>query len=144
VHRFRIHLPLSLAVAALAMTFAASAAASRAPTSKERAAIGGAVYAASVYVGVNRIPRSHYQLTRQRVSSVSDSWATADLIARPGFRLKLGDATVVAVRVAGTEHWVVVDVGYDYRGYVGCGIAPDAVLADLFHDQRYCLGGGTS
>jgi hypothetical protein len=97
VHRLRIHLPLSLSVAVLAMTFVACAAASRAPTSKERAAIASAVYASSVY-GVNRIPRSHYQLTRQRVSSVSDSWATADLIARPGFRLSGGDATVVAVR----------------------------------------------
>lgn len=143
MHRL-IHLSLSLAVAALAMTFAASAAASRAPTRTERAAIASAVYAASVYIGVNRTPRSHYQLTRQRVSSVSDSWATADLIARPGFRLSNGDATVVAVRVAGTQHWVVVDVGYDYAGYVGCGIAPDNVLADLFHDKRCCLGGGTS
>jgi hypothetical protein len=92
VHRL-IHLSLSLAVAALAMTFAAfaaSAAASRAPTRTERAAIASAVYAASVYIGVNRTPRSRYQLTRQRVSSVSDSWATADLIARPGFRLSNG------------------------------------------------------
>jgi hypothetical protein len=143
VHRLRIRLPLTLAVAALAMTFAGSAAASRAPTSKERAGIDSAVYASSVY-GVNRIPRSHYQLTHQRVSTVSDSWATADLIERSGFHLSKGDATVVAVRLAGTEHWVVVDVRYDYRGYVGCGIAPDSVLADLFHDKRYCLGGGTS
>jgi hypothetical protein len=144
MHRLRLRLQLSLALAALAMTFTASAVASRAPTGKERAAIAGAVYAASVYIGVNRIPHNHYQLVNQRVSSVSGSWATADLIARPGFRLIKGDTTVVAVRVAGTDHWVVVDVGYDYRGYVGCGIAPDNVLADLFHNTGYCLGGGTS
>jgi hypothetical protein len=147
VHRLRIHLTLSLAIAALAMTFAASAAARRAPTPTERAAINGAVYAASVYLGVNRIPRSHYQLTNQQVSTVSPSWATADLTTRRGFRLKIGDSTVVEVRIAGTQHWVVVDVGPAFEGYPGgiaCGIAPNNVLADLFLDPSYCVGGNTS
>jgi hypothetical protein len=119
------------------MTFAASAGASRAPTSQQRAALTSAVQASSVG-GINRIPRSHYRVTGPRVSSVSSSWATAQLTAQPAFRTTFQNAIIVAVRPAGTQRWVVVDLG---SADVGCGIAPDKVLADLFKTKTPCPSG---
>ena len=85
-----------------------------------------------------KAPKSHYRLTGERVSSVSSSWAKADVVARPGFQSTFQNATVVAVRLAGTGQWVVVDLG---SAQVGCGIAPNKVLADLFSTKTPCPPG---
>jgi hypothetical protein len=69
------------------------------------------------------------EVTRQRVSTVSKSWAIAQLVATPAFRTTFQNATVLAIRPAGTNGWVIVDLG---TAQVGCGIAPNKVLADLF------------
>jgi len=125
-------------VAALLTTFVASAGASRAPSNRERTALTNAVHGSSVG-GINRIPRSRYRVTDQRVSSVSSSWATAQLVAAPAARSTFQNVAVVAVRPAGTQRWVVVDLG---SAEVGCGIAPNKVLADLFNTKRPCALGG--
>lgn len=104
----------------------------------ERTALTNAVHASSVG-GINRIPRSHYRVTAERVSSVSSAWATAQLAATPAARSSFQNVAVVAVRPAGTHRWVVVDLG---SAEVGCGIAPNKVLADLFNTKRPCPLGG--
>jgi len=119
------------------MLFAASASASRAPTTKEQKGIANAVLATHV-AGLNTVPRSHYRVTGERVSSVSGSWAKAEVVARPAYRSTFQNASVVAVRLAGTSQWVVVDLG---SAQVGCGIAPNKVLADLFSTKTPCPSG---
>jgi hypothetical protein len=124
-----------LLVAALAaLVAAAPATASRKATKRERAALTRAVHTSAVG-GINKIPRSHYNVAGQTVSTVSRFWALADVVARPKFRNSLQGAVALAVRLAGTGRWVVVDVGTDE---VGCGIAPTKVLADLFNTKTPC------
>lgn len=130
--------PLAVVAVAVSMIFAAPAAASRAPTAKQRRALTSAVYDSSV-AGLNRIPQSHYRVTGQRVSSVGSSWAKVQLVARHGFESSFQSATAVAVRLAGTSQWVVVDLG---SSEVGCAIAPDKVLSDLFKTKTPCPSGG--
>jgi hypothetical protein len=135
-------LPSRLAAAALigtsvAMIFAGSAGASRSPKGGERQAIDNAVLATRV-AGLNQVPRSHYRITGERVSTVSSSWAKAEIVARAGFKNSFQNAIVVEVRPAGTRQWVVVDLG---SAQVGCGIAPDKVLADLFKVKTPCPPG---
>lgn len=137
------HLRLLLAVAAagaLSVTVVTSAQASRAPSTAARSAITTAVHQSSVG-GLNRIAQRDYQVTDARISSVSSSWASAQLTATPAARSSFQNGTVVLVRLAGTDRWVVVDVG---SAQVGCGIAPDKVLADLGHVRRPCATGGIS
>jgi hypothetical protein len=57
------------------------------------------------------------------------------LVATSAFKSKFQNAFVVAVKLAGTSRWVVVDLG---SAEVGCGIAPNKVLADLFKTNRPC------
>jgi hypothetical protein len=128
---------LVLAVAAI---LAAPAGASRAANAKERGGLTAAVHASQVG-GLNKIPQSQYRVTDQRVSTVSNHWATAQLVATPAFRDSFQNATVIAVRLAGSSQWVVVDLG---TADVGCGIAPDKVLADLFKTSQPCPSGGIS
>jgi hypothetical protein len=135
--RFRVRRLAPAFVATLALILAAQASASRAPSSKDRRAITSGVLASHVG-GINKVPRSHFQVTGQRVSSVSSSWAKAELVARPAFRTTFQDATVIAVRLGGTSQWVVVDLG---TAEVGCGIAPNKVLADLFKTKTPCPPG---
>jgi hypothetical protein len=59
-------------------------------------------------------------------------------VATSAFKSKFQNAFVVAVKLAGTSRWVVVDLG---TAQVGCGIAPNKVLADLFKTSRPCRGG---
>ncbi|MGZ4216641.1 MAG: hypothetical protein ACXVXL_08665 [Solirubrobacteraceae bacterium] len=120
-----------------AMVCATPAGASRPANAKERRAITNAVHASPVG-GINKVPRSHYQVTGQRVSTVSKSWAIAQLVATPPFRTSFQNATVLAIRPAGTNGWVVVDVG---TAEIGCGIAPNKVLADLFKTKTPCPPG---
>lgn len=132
----RRHLAPAL-VATAALILAAPAGASRAPSGKERRALTSAVLASHVG-GINKVPRNHFRVTGQRVSSVSSSWAKAVLVARPAFRTTFQNAIVIAVRPAGTTQWVVVDLG---SAEVGCGIAPNKVLADLFNTRTPCPPG---
>jgi hypothetical protein len=125
-------------VVAVSGLVAASASASRGATRGQRTALTQAVHASSV-AGLNRIPRSHYRVTNERISTVSNSWAKADLVARPAYVSSFQNAIVVAVRLAGTSRWVVVDLG---SSDVGCGIAPNKVLEDLFKTSRPCPSGG--
>lgn len=130
--------PLILLATGIAiLAAAASASASRAPTSKERSRLTNAVLATHV-AGLNQVPKSHYRVTGERISTVSSSWAKADVVARPGFQSTFQNAVVVAVKLAGTNQWVVVDLG---SAQVGCGIAPKKVLADLFSDKTPCPPG---
>lgn len=87
---------------------------------------------------LTKLPRNHYRVSGQRVSTVSKSWAIAQLVATPAFRDSFQNATVLAIRPAGTSGWVVVDVG---TAEVGCGIAPNKVLADLFKTKTPCPPG---
>jgi hypothetical protein len=88
--------------------------------------------------GINKVPTSKYRVTGQRVSTVSKHWAIAQLVATPASRATFQNATVLAIRPAGTNGWVVVDVG---TAEVGCGIAPNKVLADLFKTKTPCPPG---
>ena len=124
-------------VVAAAMICAAPASASRAANATERRGLSNAVHASQV-AGLNKVPRSQYRVTGQRVSTISRHWGIARLVATPRFRSSFQNAFVVAVRLAGTNRWVVVDLGTDQ---VGCGIAPNKVLADLFKTTRPCTGG---
>ena len=126
-----------LALAVMA-TYVVPAEASRAANAKERSALTAAVHATRV-AGLNTVPRSHYRVTGQRVSTVSRNWASARLVATPAARSTFQNAIVVAVKPAGTNQWVVVDLG---SADVGCGIAPNKVLADLFKTTTPCPSGG--
>jgi hypothetical protein len=120
-----------------AAIWVAPAGASRAANGGERRGLTQAVHSSRVG-GLGSIPESHYQVTGERISTVSRSWATARLVATPPFRSTFQNATMIAVRPAGTAQWVVVDLG---TAQVGCGIAPDKVLADLFKTKLPCPPG---
>jgi hypothetical protein len=128
---------LAALVTTTAMVCAAPAGASRAANANERRALTTAVHASPVG-GINKVPRSHYRVTGQRVSTVSKAWAIAQMVATPPSRTTFQNATVLAIRPAGTNGWVVVDVG---TAEVGCGIAPNKVLADLFKTKTPCPPG---
>jgi hypothetical protein len=119
------------------MIWAAPAGASRAANATERQGLTNAVHA-SVVAGINKVPQNRYTVTGQRVSTVSKSWASARLVATPAFKSSFQAAIVVAVKLAGTNRWVVIDLG---SAQVGCGIAPNTVLADLFNTKRPCPRG---
>ncbi len=124
-------------VVTFAMVCAAPAGASRVANAKERSGLTSAVHASRVG-GLNKVPKSRYRVTGQRVSTDSTNWATARLVATPAFKSTFQNAIVVAVKLAGTNQWVVVDLG---TADVGCGIAPNKVLADLFRTKRPCPSG---
>lgn len=130
--------PVAALAVVVSMLFAAPAGASRAPKGNEAQALASAVSGSPV-AGVNRVPKSQYRVSGQRVSTVSSSWAKEQLVARNGFQSTFQDATVVAVKLAGTARWVVVDLG---SSEVGCGIAPNKVLSDLFKVKDPCPSGG--
>lgn len=135
--QFRL-VALALIGAAVFLTLVASAGARRAPSSQARRALITAVHASSVG-GLSKVPRSHYRVTDAQISSVSSSWASAQLTATAAYRSSFQNATIVAVQPAGTGRWVVVDLG---SAQVGCGIAPNRVLQDLYRAKRPCASGG--
>jgi hypothetical protein len=139
MRRVSARLALTGLVALAATTaYVAPADASRPAKAKERSALTAAVHASKVG-GLGQVPESHYRVADQRVSTVSTNWASARLVATPAFRSSFQNAVVVAVRLAGTNQWVVVDLG---SADVGCGIAPNKVLADLFQTKTPCPSGG--
>jgi hypothetical protein len=129
---------MGLVVLAAATAYVAPADASRPANAKERNRLTDAIHA-SMVGGLNKVPQSRYRVADQRVSTVSTSWASARLVATPAFRSSFQNAVVVAVKLAGTNQWVVVDLG---SADVGCGIAPNKVLADLFQTKTPCPSGG--
>jgi hypothetical protein len=130
--------PLALIGATLLLIVVASAGARRAPSNQARTALIAAVHRSSVG-GLNKIPRSHYRVTDIQISSVSHSWASAQLVAAAAYRSSFQNVMIVAVQPAGTSRWVVVDLG---SAQVGCGIAPNKVLQDLYRAERPCASGG--
>lgn len=131
---------VSVALGALVagLSWVAPAEASRPANAKQRVALASAVHSSRV-AGLNQIPRSEYRVVDQRVSTVSRNWASARLVATPAFRSSFQNVIVVAVKLAGTDQWVVVDLG---SAEVGCGTAPNKVLADLFDTKTPCPAGG--
>jgi hypothetical protein len=136
--KFHLRAPsVAALVITAAMVCATPAGASRAANARERRALTNAVHVSPVG-GLNKVPRRHYRVSGQRVSTVSKSWAIAQIVATPPFKGTFQNATVLAIRPAGTNGWVVVDVG---TAEVGCGIAPNKVLADLFKTKTPCPPG---
>ena len=137
-----VRLLLTIAVAAPAIGLVAAVPASARRTAGPAAvtALTKAVHGSSVG-GLNHVPRSHYRLTQARISTVSKLWASAEVTPTARYRSSLQAITIVAVQPAGTSSWVVVDAG---SAQVGCGVAPNKVLADLFHARAssVCAGGG--
>lgn len=78
--------------------------------------------------GLRELPHNRYKVTAIKVSTVSKSWATANITPRKAYRDTLQSGYAFLVRPAGTSSWVVVDFG---SAAVGCGFAPDAVVDDL-------------
>jgi hypothetical protein len=111
----------------LAVWGGGTALASRSASRSQARAVAQAVRNSPV-AGINKVPTSRYAVTRVRISTVSSAWSMASLVPTRAARNTFQSATVVAVRPAGGSRWVVVDLGSDQ---VGCGIAPNAVLADL-------------
>ncbi len=123
---------LALAASISALSLAAPALASRNATTAQTRALTRAIQTTSVG-GANRIPVSHYRVSRVKISSVSKAWASASIVPTQRYQSTLQGASVVAVKLAGTGTWVVVDLG---TAAVGCGIAPNAVLVDLLGLKR--------
>lgn len=133
-HRWTIAAVLGLLVALVAT---APASAARRANAQQRTALAKAVKSSPV-AGINRVPQAKYRVTGQKVSTVSSSWATANVTPTRAAEGTLQGGTAIAVRLAGTKQWVVVDFG---TSGVGCNIAPDAVVADLFgirNVRQYC------
>ena len=117
-----------LAALAVALVAAVPASARRTASSSQRGALVKAVHGSPV-AGLDRVPQSHYRLTEVRISTVSKRWASAEVTPTARYRASLQSISVVAVQPGGTRSWVVVDAG---SADVGCGVAPDTVLADLY------------
>jgi hypothetical protein len=112
---------------ALAVWGAGTALASKSASRSQATAVAQAVRSSPVG-GINKVPTSRYSVRRVRISTVSSAWAMASLVPTKAARNKFQASTAVLVKPAGGSRWVVVDVG---SAQVGCGIAPNAVLADL-------------
>jgi hypothetical protein len=78
--------------------------------------------------GFDKVPHNRYRVAGPVVTDLSDSWAMGTITARKRFRDSFQGGYFVAVNLAGTHRWVVVDAG---SALVGCGTVPDGVLADL-------------
>ena len=126
------------AALAAVLIAAAPAAASKRPTAGQAAAITRAVQTSPVG-GINRVPRDRYVVSHRRISTVSTSWAYAQLQPRKRFESTFQSAYAMLVHLAGTRTWVVVDLG---SAQVGCGIVPSTVIADLVGADAGCPPGG--
>jgi len=130
-----------IAVASLVpFVLAASALARKNATRAQEKAVTQAVKS-SPLGGINTVPANRYRVANVKISTVSRAWAMASLVPAKAFRNSFQAATIVAVQPAGTSKWVVVDLG---SAQVGCGIAPNVVLADLLglkHGESPCPPG---
>lgn len=121
--------PVALALlgAATLLVPAGAALASTHATSSQASAVARAVRSSHVE-DIDKVPTKRYTVTNVRISTVSKAWAMASLVPTKAYRNSFQSATAVAVRPAGTHEWIVVDLG---SAEVGCGMAPNRVLADL-------------
>jgi hypothetical protein len=118
---------IALAITVFALLPSASALASKSATPSQTRALTRAIRTTAV-AGIDKIPTNRYRVSRVRISTVSKAWATASLLPTKLSKDTFQSSYVVAVNLAGTSSWAVVDVG---SAEVGCGVAPDSVLADL-------------
>lgn len=118
---------VSLLGAASILLPAGEALASTHATSPQASAVAKAIRSSPVD-DIDKVPTKRYSVTNVRISTVSKAWAMASLVPTKAYRNTFQPATAVAVKPAGTREWVVVDLG---TAEVGCGIAPNRVLADL-------------
>jgi hypothetical protein len=132
----RLHMPCTRPAAAalivasallVLLASSASALASKTATPAQLKALTNAIRSTPV-AGIDKIPANRYRVLRAKISTVSTSWASAWVEPTRRFQARLQGIEVVAVRLAGKSTWVVVDAG---TAEVGCGVAPNAVLADL-------------
>lgn len=110
---------------------AAPALAAHEATPSQARAIARAVHRTPV-AGLRHVPTAKYRVVKPRISSLSRSWAMASLVPTKRARGTFQSGYVFAVNLAGTHEWVVVDAG---SAMVGCGIAPDSVVADLLGEK---------
>lgn len=123
---------IAAAVALLAaFLVAAPAHAAKKATPQQTAALTRAIFSSPVG-GIDKDVQK-FRVTGAKVSTVSRSWATATVAPRKRYARSLQGGYVIAVQPAGTRQWVVVDVG---TAMVGCGIAPNSVIADLLGVQN--------
>jgi hypothetical protein len=126
----RRHITTPIALCALLAGVAAgSAFASRPATAPEAEFIIQGVTTSKVG-GINRIPKSWYQLRRIRISTVNSNYGAAFLAATPAGRNRLQPTDVLVARLTSGK-WAVLDLDV-----IPCNIAPRAVLRDLF---RGCI-----
>lgn len=118
---------ITLVIAITAAIPISPAVASKSATPSQFTALSRAIRTSPVG-GMDRVPARRYRVSHVRISTVSRAWASASLVPTKAFRRTFQAAYVVAVRLAGTGTWVVVDLG---SAEVGCGTAPNAVLSDL-------------
>jgi len=118
---------LAASVVLAVLAFSDSALASKSATPAQLRALTSAIHSTPV-AGINTIPANRYRVSRAKISTVSTYWASAWVEPTKRFQATLQGIEVVAVRLAGKRTWVVVDAG---TAEVGCGVAPDSVLADL-------------
>jgi hypothetical protein len=104
---------------------AGPAIAAKQPTAKQTVAIERAVLNSPE---LKRIPSNRYRIVGERVSTASRYWAYAQVRPRAAFQDTMDDAEVILVRPADSRRRIAVDFG---TGLVGCGLAPEAVIADL-------------
>src|SRR5579875_3366896 len=91
---------LVLAGTVTAIAFVGAAQASRVASSRQQVAVTQAVHRTSV-AGLDRVPQRQYRVSGARISTVSSSWAAAELVARPAYRSSFQNVSVVAVRLGG-------------------------------------------
>jgi hypothetical protein len=114
-------------LAATSTIWVPSAQAAKPATGAQLSAITEAVHSSTVG-GMGGIPRSHYTVTKARISTVSVSWATANITPTKAYQSTMQGAYAFFVEPAGTKSWVLVDLG---TADVGCGFAPNPVINDL-------------
>ena len=137
MHRSTVRATAVAATLLACLAAAAPASASKRPSAAQAAAITRAVQTSPVG-GMDRVPRNRYVVSHRRISTVSPSWAYAQIQARKRFENTFQSAYVMLVKLAGTTQWVVVDLG---SAEVGCGVVPSAVIADLTGGQAGCPPG---
>lgn len=124
--RTRWTLAATVALLACLLT-ALPANAARKATKQEAAALTKAVFA-SPFDGGDKDFAKKFRVTAPKVSTVSRYWATANVVPTPRYARSLQGGYMIAIQPAGGKSWVVVDFG---TADVGCGIAPNSVIADL-------------
>ena len=84
MHRSTIRATAAAAAVLAVLVAAAPASASKRPSAAQAAAITRAVQTSPVG-GINRVPRNRYVVSHRRISTVSSSWAYAQIQARKRF-----------------------------------------------------------